>query len=71
MLSHVSISTQWVVFDKDTIDEAIFRRVESRNRIMLELMARGGMRMSEVLNLEPADNAGQKLPYTTQRVDAS
>ena len=59
------------IIDKDTVDEAIFRTVESRNRIMLEPIARVGMRMSEVLNLKPGDNAGQKLPYTSQRVDAS
>ena len=35
---------QWVIFDKDTIDEAISRTINVRNRIMLELMARGGMR---------------------------
>ncbi len=54
-------STQWIIFDKDTIDEAIFRTIDSRNRIMLELMARGGMRVSEVLNLKPADIEDQKL----------
>lgn len=54
-------STQWIIFDKDTVDEAIFRTIDSRNRIMLELMARGGMRVSEVLNLKPADIDDQKL----------
>jgi len=54
-------TTQWVILDKDTIDEAIFRTVNRRNRIMLELMARGGMRISEVLNLKPSDIDDQKL----------
>lgn len=48
-------------FDKDIIDEAIFRTLNSRNRLTLELMARGGMRISEVLGLKPADIHDQKL----------
>lgn len=52
---------QWTIFDKDTIDEAIFRTVNVRNRLMLELMARGGMRISEVLGLRPIDIDDQKL----------
>jgi integrase len=41
--------------DKETVDEIIFRTTNMRNRLMLELMARGGMRIGEVLNLRPAD----------------
>ncbi len=41
--------------DKETIDEIISRTTNARNRLMLELMARGGMRVGEVLNLTPAD----------------
>ena len=52
---------QWIIFDKDTIDEAIFRTVNVRNRLILELMARGGMRISEVLGLRPIDVDDQKL----------
>jgi integrase/recombinase XerD len=52
---------QWTIFDKETIDEAIFRTINTRNRIMLELMARGGMRISEVLGLKPSDINDQKL----------
>ncbi|SDO67765.1 Phage integrase, N-terminal SAM-like domain [Desulforhopalus singaporensis] len=47
---------QWQIVDKDTIDEIIFRTTDKRNRLMLELMARGGMRGGgEVLNLTPND----------------
>ncbi len=53
-------TSQWTVFDKDTIDEAIFRTLNVRNRLILELMARGGMRISEVLGLRPTDIDGQK-----------
>ncbi|MDR3630695.1 MAG: site-specific integrase [Desulfocapsaceae bacterium] len=40
---------------KETVDEIIFRTMNTRNRLMLELMARGGMRVGEVLNLTPSD----------------
>ena len=33
---------QWQIVDKETIDEIIFRTTNMRNRLMLELMARGG-----------------------------
>ncbi|WP_240910162.1 hypothetical protein [Desulfopila sp. IMCC35008] len=46
---------QWQIVDKDTIDEIIFRTTNKRNRLMLELMARGGMRVGEVLKLTPDD----------------
>ena len=46
---------QWQIVDKDTIDEIIFRTTDKRNRLMLELMARGGMRVGEVLKLTPDD----------------
>jgi len=52
---------QWMILDKDTIDEAIYRTVHTRNRLMLELMARGGMRVSEVLGLRPIDVNDRKL----------
>ena len=40
------------IVDKDTIDEIIFRTTNTRNRLMLELMARGGMRVGEVNDTE-------------------
>ena len=46
---------QWNIVDKETIDEIVFRTMNTRNRLMLELMARGGMRVGEVLNLTPVD----------------
>jgi len=54
-------AAQWTIFDKDIIDEAIFRTLNTRNRLLLELMARGAMRISEVLGLRPIDIDGQKL----------
>jgi len=52
---------QWNILDKEVVDEMIFRTTNSRNRLMLELMARGGMRVSEVLKLRPSDIIDQKL----------
>jgi integrase/recombinase XerD len=49
------------IIDKEIVDELIFRTTNQRNRLMLELMARGGMRISEVLKLIPLDIIDQKL----------
>ena len=38
-----------------------FRTDNPRNRLILELMARGGMRIGEVLNLTPGDVEDRKL----------
>ena len=38
-LFHKPKITHWVIFDKDTINEAIFRTLNIRNRLILELMA--------------------------------
>lgn len=51
----------WPMIEKDLIDEIIFRTEKLRNRIILELMARGGMRIGEVLNLTPRDVEDRKL----------
>ena len=51
----------WDIIEKDIIDEIIFRTNNVRNRLMLELMARGGMRVGEVLKLTPIDILGRKL----------
>ena len=51
----------WPMIEKDVIDEIIFRTENPRNRLMLELMARGGMRIGEVLNLRPKECEGCKL----------
>lgn len=51
----------WKILEKEVVDEIIFRTENKRNRLMLELMARGGMRVSEVLNLRPKDIDDRKL----------
>jgi len=51
----------WDIIEKETIDEIIFRTQKLRNRLILELMARGGMRIGEVLKLTPTDINDRKL----------
>jgi len=51
----------WEITEKDLIDEIIFTTVKPRNRFILELMARGGMRVGEVLKLRPMDVYQRKL----------
>jgi integrase len=51
----------WDIIEKETVDEIIFRTNNPRNRLMLELMARGGMRVGEVLKLTPNDIQDRKL----------
>jgi len=54
-------SNHWNIIEKETVDEIIFRTSKPRNRLILELMARGGMRISEVLKLTPSDINDRKL----------
>jgi integrase/recombinase XerD len=54
-------SVEWKILDKDLVDEIIFRTVNERNRLLLELMARGGMRIGEVLKMTPGDIEDQKI----------
>ncbi len=51
----------WPNIEKELIDEIIFKTVNPRNRIMLELMARGGMRIGEVLIIRPIDIQDRKI----------
>ena len=57
----VSKGRQWSILEKDIVDECIFRSDNPRNRLMLELMARGGMRIGEVLKLRAMDADDCKL----------
>jgi integrase len=51
----------WKILEKEVVDEIVFRTETIRNRLLLELMARGGMRISEVLKLSAKDVDGRKL----------
>jgi site-specific recombinase XerD len=48
----------WKIIEKDLIDEIIYKTANPRNRIMMELMAKGGMRIGEVLKIRPVDVNG-------------
>jgi integrase len=52
---------QWTILEKEVVDEIIFKAENPRNRLMLELMARGGMRIGEVLKLRVMDVENCKL----------
>jgi integrase len=54
------VTFKWEIIEKETVDEIIFRTMNVRNRLMLELMARGGMRIGEVLNLRLHDLQDRK-----------
>ncbi len=51
----------WTILDRDIVDEIIFKTDNFRNRLMMELMARGGMRVGEVLKLKVKDVHDRKL----------
>ncbi len=55
------VPLRWKIIEKETIDEVIFRTTKVRNRLILELMARGGMRIGEVLKLQLGDLQDRKL----------
>jgi len=52
---------RWDILEKDLVDEMIFRTRNRRDRLMLELMARGGMRIGEVLKIRAGDVIDQKI----------
>jgi integrase len=51
----------WKILEKEVVDEIIFRTVNPRDRLILELMARGAMRVGEVLKLKPEHIEDRKL----------
>jgi len=55
------VTVSWNIIEKETVDEIIFRTTRVRNRLILELMARGGMRIGEVLKLRFSDIQDRKL----------
>jgi len=59
----------WKIVEKETVDEIIFRTEDQRNRLILELMARGGMRIGEVLKLTPSDIDGARISIQAPKSD--
>jgi integrase len=56
-----TVTVRWNIIEKETVDEIIFRTTDVWNRLILELMARGGMRIGEVLKLRFCDIQDRKL----------
>jgi len=52
---------RWDFLEKETVDEIIFKIPKTRDRLLVELMARGGLRVGEVLKLRPRDIGDRKL----------
>ena len=52
---------QHTILDKETVDEIIFNSQSARDRLILELQARCGLRIGEVLNLRASDISARKL----------
>ena len=59
--SRRKLTMEWEIMEKDVVDEVIFRTTKVRDRLILALMARGGMRFGEVLKLRRKDFQDQKL----------
>jgi len=49
------------ILDKETVDEMIFNAGGVRDRLILELQARCGLRIGEVLKLRVSDLSGRKI----------
>ena len=60
-LFRTKVKTQFDILEKETVDEIIFRTRIPRNRLILELMARGATRIGEVLAIVPNDIAERKI----------
>jgi integrase len=60
-LFRLKIKPQYDILEKEIVDEIIFRTIHPRNRLMLELMARGAMRIGEVLKIMPNDVSERKI----------
>ncbi|MGD2270150.1 MAG: tyrosine-type recombinase/integrase [Desulfobacterales bacterium] len=59
--------SRWDILEKDLVDEMIFRTRNRRDRLMLELMARSGMRVGEVLKIRAGDVVDQKIIFRIQK----
>lgn len=60
-LFRIRQTVQWSILEKESVDEMIFKTVRPRNRLLLELMARGGMRIGEVLKIRAKDIEERKI----------
>jgi integrase len=49
------------ILDKETVDEMIYNTKNPRNRLILELQARCGLRIGELLNIRAQDLSERRL----------
>ena len=49
------------ILDKETVDEMIYNTKNPRNRLILELQARCGLRIGELLKMKAQDISERKL----------
>lgn len=56
-----------VVLDKEVVDEMIYNTKNPRNRLMLELMARCGLRIGELFGLRVSDFFDRKFAINTPK----
>jgi integrase len=53
--------TPRTILEKETVDEMIYNTKDQRNRLILELQARCGLRIGELLNIKASDVSERKL----------
>ncbi|MCX5815188.1 MAG: site-specific integrase [Proteobacteria bacterium] len=53
--------TPKTILEKEIVDEMIYNTKNQRNRLMLELMARCGLRIGELLNIRASDVSERRL----------
>ncbi len=53
--------TPKTILEKELVDEMVYDTKNQRNRLMLELMARCGLRIGELLNIRASDVSERKL----------
>lgn len=59
--------TPKTILEKEIVDEMIYNTKNQRNRLMLELMARCGLRIGELLNIRASDVSERRLTIKTPK----
>ena len=63
----ISRQTPKTILEKEIVDEMIYNTKNQRNRLMLELMARCGLRIGELLNIRASDVSERRLTIKTPK----
>jgi integrase len=59
--------TPKMILEKELVDEMIYNTKNQRNRLMLELLARCGLRIGELLNIRASDVSERRLTIKTPK----